>query len=236
MPRTYKVYGGGLGFGFASGGVAHATMHDEISPFLRMVQKHSKAHMARAARHIAFNLKNILQDGIRRGHVDGRVIPARKGMSASFREKIKRRINDSRMPGGDKAKAIKAFLSTSRLRLKTLAGAIKYEKLKGDEGVLFGFASPTSSYWASAVQKGARGAPYGQMFQKSQPITAKQRRFFFALGIKTKKTKTEQPEANVFAPFIRGRSRYIAKTFHDRLAHLVAKDAEKARAKAAAAA
>jgi len=230
--RVYKVYGGGFGTGFAKGGGVNVTMHDEITPFLTLLQKHTKSHMVRAARHVAFKLKNILQDGIRRGSVDGRIIPARKGMNAAFRARVQRKIRKSEMPGKEKAKAMKSFLSTSTRRLKTLAGAIKYQKLPDNSGVLFGFASKAGVYYASMVQKGNRGELYGKMYHNRQPITDRQRRFFFSLGIMTKKKFTEQPRANVFAPFILGRRRYIEQTFFNRLDHLVEKDAEKARANA----
>lgn len=230
--RVYKVYGGGFGMGFAKGGGGYVQMHDEITPFLTLLQKHKKSHMVRAARHVCFKLMTILQDGIRRGSVDGRVIPARKGMNAAFRARVQRKIRKLDMPGKDKAAAVKAFLSTSTRRLKTLAGAIKYQKLPDGSGALFGFASKASVYYASIVQKGNRGELYGKMYHNRQPITDRQRRFFFSLGIMTKKKFTEQPSANVFAPFVLGRMRYIEQTFFKRLDHYVEQDAEKARANA----
>jgi hypothetical protein len=230
MARTYAVYGGGFGSGTFKVARRDATVQvkDGITPVLNAFEKHLKSDLLRAARHTAYTLMVDIKSGIKRGSADSIMIPNRKVLDPSAMIRVYNKFKTRKIKKG--TLVLDRMLRYSRRfmgndgfgtnRTRNLLNAVNYAKIP-NIGAVVGWGSKSSPYWGAVVQEARRGTPFNMSFSGTQPFTAKQKRFFAAIGLPTKKAAMTQPKAAFFEPFIRSRAGWIAKTMGDRIAFYI---------------
>jgi hypothetical protein len=232
MARAYAVYGGGFGSGTfkVAGRTASVEVKDGITPVLNGLEKHLKSDLFRAARHTAYTLMVDIKSGIRKGSADGISIPNRKVLDGAAMIRVynqfkTRKVKNGALVRDRMLRYSRRFMGNEGFgtnKTRNLLNAVNYAKIP-NVGAVVGWGSKSSPYWGTVVQEARRGKAFGggMSFVGTQPFTQKQRKFFAAIGLPTKKAAMTQPKAAFFEPFIRRRAGWVGRTMAARIDYYI---------------
>lgn len=192
---TFQFYGA-QSFGPNGSGVS---VHDEATPFLRYLAAAFPNEFNRALRHVGWYLRGRIQQGIKSHSPGGRrfkdtsdvqkyrMLDEMRGRHKLFSIKTQRQLGWKRM----KNRVIKGSDDELGSVFGRLLGAVVFRHDKASMRMEIGWVSSSAMQLARKLQGGGR-----------MPITARQRRFYWAGGIPLSKDKLffELPARPVIAP------------------------------------